>query len=185
MGRRLLVSGIRQLPKIQTGNPDIDRALALHVDTLNPILRGLPLPGGFKWVEVPGLNGAPSTFALQYGGGSVATFTSAGQLVQPAWIAPTLINSWTNFGGGNPAAGYMKDALGFVHLRGMVGSGTVGAAILTLPVGYRPALSSARFAAVSNAVFGYVSIDNAGNVVLQTGSNVWVQLDGITFDTRS
>lgn len=32
----------RQLPKVLTGDPDIDRALNLHVDILNSVLRSLP-----------------------------------------------------------------------------------------------------------------------------------------------
>jgi hypothetical protein len=39
------VSGLKQLAKPQTGIPALDRWAALTVDTLNPILRGIPGPG--------------------------------------------------------------------------------------------------------------------------------------------
>lgn len=52
------------------------------------------------------------------------------------WTAPTWQNSWAGIAGATP--GYFKDALGFVHLRGMMTGGTLNAALFTLPAGYRP-----------------------------------------------
>ena len=45
-----------------------------------------------------------------------------GNIPQQEWVAPTLLNSWVNFGGDYEIAGYMVDSLGFVHLKGVVKS---------------------------------------------------------------
>jgi hypothetical protein len=100
-----------------------------------------------------------------------------------AWTAPTLLNSWVNFGGGTQGAGYFKDASGFVHLRGTVKTGTLAAAIFVLGVGYRPSLLSI-FPATANGAFGEVRVDSSGNVALNSGSTTYLALDGIVFDTR-
>ncbi len=104
---------------------------------------------------------------------------------QQAWIAPTLTNSWANFDAANYSpAGYFKDTLGIVHLRGAVKSGTIGQAIFTLPVGYRPpkiewhpAISSSP----STLTLSLVTVSSDGQVIASAGANTWFSLDGITF----
>lgn len=60
-------------------------------------------------------------------------------LTATAWVAPTLLGSWTNLGGvGIATAGYLKDPLGFVHFKGLVVGGANGSVVFTLPVGFRP-----------------------------------------------
>ena len=174
---------IVQLPKARTGIAEVDRHLALITDKLNPVLRTLALPGGFKWVEIPGQNGGPSTFALQYGGTTVATFTSAGQIVQPAWTPMTLAGTWATDGLLPPA--YFRDSLGFVHLRGNVSSG-IADLITTLPVGYRPS-ARAIFATDHFGTYGRVNVFSDGTVTSDIGTNphTSVALEGVTFDTRS
>ena len=63
---------------------------------------------------------------------------------QQAWQAPTLLNSWVNYAGTFATVGYMKDTLGFVHLKGVIKTGTttIGTVLFTLPAGYRPAEDS-------------------------------------------
>ncbi|NOV28012.1 hypothetical protein E5S69_31495 [Cupriavidus necator] len=97
-----------------------------------------------------------------------------------AWIAPTLLNSWVNFGGGFNNAGYYKDLSGVVHLRGMVKSGVIGNAVFNLPAGYRPA-NEELFVAISNGALGRVDIYPSGDVGATSGSNSWLSLDGMTF----
>ena len=99
---------------------------------------------------------------------------------QEAWIAPVLLNSWANFGGGCNPAGYFKDSLGMVHLQGMIKGGTVTNPAFVLPVGYRPAYLEA-FATVSNALFGYFVVLADGTVRPDSGSNLSFSLDGTTF----
>jgi hypothetical protein len=52
---------------------------------------------------------------------------------------PPFQNGWQNFGSGYSEAGFFKDALGVVHLKGTIYGGTNGTTAFTLPEGYRPA----------------------------------------------
>jgi hypothetical protein len=108
--------------------------------------------------------------------------TAAKIETQEAWIAPTLLNSWVNYDGGSTynIAGYMKDSLGFVHLRGMVKSGTDESIIFTLPAGYRPEYRELRVI-ISADLVGRCDITTAGSVDLSISTNTWVSLDGIIF----
>lgn len=107
-------------------------------------------------------------------------YSGAPKAIQ-AWQNVTFSGAWGNYGGGNSNVQYIKDSLGFVHLRG-VASGVAGppSDILTFPAGYRP-LSTLTFAITSNGAFGYVTISSAGVVTLRAGSTVWASLEGITF----
>lgn len=89
-------------------------------------------------------------------------------------------NSWANFGAGPNVAGYTKDALGWVHLRGAIASGTIGTSAFTLPAGYRPNAKYA-FATLSNGAFGAVVVDVDGTVTPFVGSNVYMYLDVVHF----
>lgn len=101
---------------------------------------------------------------------------------QENWIAVTFQNSWVNYASGFQTAAYMKDSLGFVHLRGLIKSGTIPAAAFTLPAGYRPSTANLLFSVLSNSAAGRVDINTSGTVNIQApSSNVWVSLQGITF----
>lgn len=96
---------------------------------------------------------------------------------------PAFLNSWVNHTVGTyTACGFRKDADGFVHLQGLIKSGTVGDGTppFQLPVGYRP-LYSIHMAIASNSLFGNIRISNDGNVRIQLGNNGWVSFDGIIF----
>lgn len=101
-----------------------------------------------------------------------------------AFTAPTLTNSWVNFGGGTLAdAGYLLFG-GVVHLRGTIKSGTIGLSAFTLPTGYRPS-KRLVFAAISNDALGRLDVNADGTVVpggaSSVGSNTYFSLDGIFF----
>lgn len=98
-----------------------------------------------------------------------------------AWIAPTLTSSWANYHADYNSAGYWKDALGFVHLKGLLNLGTIGASMFTLPTGYRPAKRELFIAATSSNSYGRCDVLADGTVVPVAGSNSWFSLDGITF----
>ncbi len=126
--------------------------------------------------------------------------------MQDAWIAvlrpflksvPTLAISWVNVGSsGAPAfqnnwvnfdttrtAGFSKDSLGWVRLRGLVKSGTVSTTVFTLPSGFRPKRNM-TFVGDSNNAYQTVSVNLNGNVIQGTSagvSNAWQFLDGIHF----
>jgi hypothetical protein len=114
--------------------------------------------GGTDWVDAP----------------------SGGTPVVEAWQTPTFTNSWANFGGGYNPAGYFKDNSGVVHLRGLVRSSVLGAAIFTLPNTHRPP-GRAIFSVMSNNLAARVDVLNNGQVVPVSGSSAWISLEGITF----
>lgn len=105
---------------------------------------------------------------------------SKADIAQESWIAPTLLNSWVDFGGGYETAGYMIDTLGFVHLKGIVKSGTSVTAIFNLPLGYRPS-ERPILSTYSNDAFAAIDITTGGDVRLVTGSNASLSLSGISF----
>ena len=71
------------------------------------------------------------------GGGHALSNVS---LPQPEWVELAMQNGWVAYSGWNPAPAAAKDAMGFVHLRGAMKSGTYtgGTILFTLPVGMRP-----------------------------------------------
>lgn len=104
-----------------------------------------------------------------------------GQIID-YWRPATLENGWVSYGTSWYGASYYKDIDGFVHLRGLIKSGTLGATALTLPVGYRTGLGSTNnihSAGVANNAFAYAYIQGSGAVILH-GSNVWWELGSIT-----
>lgn len=89
------------------------------------------------------------------------------------WRNVTFQNSWQNYGGQFETCQYMKDAEGFVHLKGLVKSGSLSAPAFTLPVGYRPP-AYIHAASLSNGVVGGVRVEANGNVTLgNPGSSTW------------
>ncbi|MBU8733430.1 phage tail protein [Cytobacillus oceanisediminis] len=97
------------------------------------------------------------------------------------WIAPTLLNGVSNYGGGYETAAYYKDALGHVHLRGFLTGSADGKHIFTLPAGYRPGALK-TFSTWSNSSVGTsrISIATDGKVTATVSGN-WLSLDGIYF----
>jgi hypothetical protein len=103
-------------------------------------------------------------------------------LTGTAWIAATLGNGWVNVGG-YATAGYMKDPLGFVHLKGVIGTGASGTTAFTLPAGYRPGASGLHSGGGINvtaptAVVVYIGSDGTVSPYYSAGSS---GLSGITF----
>jgi hypothetical protein len=90
---------------------------------------------------------------------------------------PAFQNGWANFD--TRVARFYKRGER-VYLAGVVKSGTIGTAIFTLPVGYRPDLGSA-FAIDSNGAFGVIDVLTNGNVQLTIGNNAYAFLDGLSF----
>lgn len=134
----------------------------------------------------PGSAGRPgdqglALFMLQDGENNGPDMVMVPQSGQPeAYIAPALLNSWVNFGGGFSTAGYYKDSVGVVHLTGMIMSGVLGAAAFTLPPGYCPQ-NKELIAAISNGSTGRLDVMTNGDVVPTSGFNTWFSLCGIAF----
>lgn len=112
------------------------------------------------------------------------TFSTPPVISGITWTAPTLLNSWANYGSGYSPAGYYKDPAGRVFIRGMLASGSSASAVMfTLPVGFRPAFEMI-FATVALDAFCEIRIDTSGNVFANTGGSTnFTALDGISFAT--
>lgn len=92
----------------------------------------------------------------------------------------------------HPPAGYMKDSLGFVHIRGTVNNGALGNAIATLPVGYRIAAGYSLFSTTADTTgvgwgFCLMQVESGGIVVpLYGGGGAGaVNLNGISYKAEN
>lgn len=99
--------------------------------------------------------------------------------IQEGWITPTLLNGWTPFSTELSTCQYMKDQLGFVHLRGLIKNGTADH-LMTLPIGYRPG-KNIYFSTVSNWQFGWGNISGDGVVAVHSYNIEWLSMDNISF----
>lgn len=101
---------------------------------------------------------------------------------QEDWIVPTLLNSWVEYGSVYHGPAYMKDHLGFVHLRGLLKNGSSAtAAMFTLPEGYRPA-ERLMFNQRSSTGSARVDIEADGTVLPGTGASTsYTSISGIYF----
>lgn len=98
------------------------------------------------------------------------------------WIAPTLLNSWVEFGGSAETTAYTRDVMGFGRLKGLIKSGvtTNGITAFLLPVGFRPMLDQ-TFMVASNDQIAFVVVASTGQVLLYGVSNVYVNLANIHY----
>jgi len=117
----------------------------------------------------------------QYGTNIATPISPAGAGCMGVARSLILLNGWVTYNGATPYV--FKDALGTVHIIGIIASGTVTAntVLFTLPdANYYPA-QLIRFAVPSNngsgAVHGEIQIDTSGNVTIQAGGNPYL---GIT-----
>lgn len=93
--------------------------------------------------------------------------------------APSLANSWVNYGAPYVTAGYFIDAFGLVHLQGLIKSGTTtaGTPICNLPSGYRPS-ADMIVVTTSNGAPATINIRTSGNIECGSGvSATWLSLN--------
>jgi hypothetical protein len=107
------------------------------------------------------------------------------ETVVPPEQAATLLNSWTNFGTGNPAWFYKHDER--VYLSGSITGGASaasGSIAFQLPVGYRPTYIC-RMTGMSDSsgtrIACRVVVDTSGNVILDGYGPTWASIDGLSF----
>lgn len=100
----------------------------------------------------------------------------------PAFITPTLTNSWAAFiDFDNTAPQYRKTANGWVEISGAAQSGTAGQPMFTLPGGYRPPKRMV-FNMRTGTGTAQVDIGPDGEVICFTDlSGTFVALAGIVF----
>lgn len=129
--------------------------------------------------------------------------TLESKVTDSGWIAPTMTNSWVNYGGNYTTLAYRK-INGVVHLRGLIKDGTINAAICTLPAGYRPSgqtvfmqtgsqINETTGAASAGTAHTHsvpinngpyrVDVQSTGvvSVASTTAANTWVSMSGICF----
>jgi hypothetical protein len=98
------------------------------------------------------------------------------------WTAATYQNSWVSFNAGTHyVAEYYKDALGWVHIRGTISTGTTGTVAFTLPVGFRPT-KAMNFPITTSGGHGFMGIATNGEatIVAVTGNaSTFSAIDGI------
>jgi hypothetical protein len=97
-----------------------------------------------------------------------------------AWVAPTFVNSWVNYGGTMATAGYTITQDVMVKLKGTVKNGTAGSTIFTLPAGFRPD-ADMYFPAASGTSVGRVLVTSAGVVQQSNGVTTEFGLDNVFF----
>ena len=105
-----------------------------------------------------------------------------GKFISESWITPTLGSDWVNYDAVNEAvAGYYKDSMGVVHLKGTLKGGLGSSTMWNLPAGYRPS-ERQRFATSINDSFSYVAIYTNGNIIpTAAGGTGRTILNGISF----
>jgi hypothetical protein len=92
------------------------------------------------------------------------------------------VNGWSNFGGSDQVGMYFKDAMGFVHLTGVITGGSVPSNICTLPSGkglWPNALIG--FSCLANNAPGGFTVSAAGVIAATSGSGTGFGLDGATW----
>jgi hypothetical protein len=102
----------------------------------------------------------------------------------PSYTNAGLQNSWTNFGFGSAAAGYYKDPLGLVHLRGVIQGGTSDTVAFTLPLGLRPTHNLFVAVGAGGPEGGLAQVASTGTVTVSCesgGTGCIIGLDGVTF----
>ncbi len=93
----------------------------------------------------------------------------ADDLDDSGWTAPTLLNSWANFGAPYQTARYRRFG-GVVYIQGEVKTGANGTVIFTLPTGFRPPNDLQVATVLSGGAIGRVDIQADGDVVALTSS---------------
>ncbi len=123
-----------------------------------------------------------SAGVLGVGGSAILTAASV-----TTWTAPTLLNSWANYGGSEQVTQHRKDG-DVVQIDGNIKSGS--GVVFVLPVGSRPPANRSFICPSNNGYdIAYVVIQTSGNVTVASynagGNNSFVSLDGITFSVTA
>jgi hypothetical protein len=107
------------------------------------------------------------------------TLTGTTVITEEGWTAPSLQNSWVDYGSGYQGTRYRKDSNGTRHIEGMIKSGTTtaGTLIFTLPAGWRPAAHLWFSIPVSGGTAADMEIRSDGQVIAGAGwSATWTSI---------
>lgn len=95
---------------------------------------------------------------------------------------PGFANSWVNYNATTHArAAFRKDRYGRVYLKGLVKDGTIGAAIVNLPAGYRPQ-RELHHEVSCNGARGELVVQASGAVLANAGNNTYFSMN-FSFET--
>lgn len=167
-------------PQLYPMGLSVDRALVSNGwpadGTLLTLRGGSAGDGGEVRQELTTIETVPRRFMRT---GVLLTWTQWTELN----TAPTLLNSWTNKGGGYNLTGYMVHSDGFVELYGTLTGGTLGAAMFTLPTNARPAFAHLFVTAggTGSGTAATITVFGDGNVFCSAASNATISLDGVRF----
>jgi hypothetical protein len=92
---------------------------------------------------------------------------------------PGFLNGWTNYGGQFPVARFRRDALGYVHLSGLIRSGSPTTPAFKIPAGYRPS-SYLHIASSGNDAMSTTRADVNGDIY-GGAQTAWHSLDGVVY----
>lgn len=162
------------------GGPDYDRSLYQRLYALfRSIAQGVNAVADATDANASAI--ATNTDDIAANTGAIA---GKANTTQEDWIAATLVNSWVNYGAPFALAAYYKDTLDVVHLRGVVKAGSANSAILTLPIGYRPAHDMV-FSAIDGTGTGIRmdvrAVDGVVGSLYGPVNNSYFSLDTVTF----
>jgi hypothetical protein len=186
---------------------------AVHTPGANPgdvsyqlVYYGKAFSAPSNWILVAVCNGDDGS--LKLGNGATLPPMSSLAAAGDVWEPAPFQNGWTNYGGNFNPGGYYKDALGIVHLRGLIKNQKVideysrhpeivratirvqliqqfvgwdKPPIFQLPGGLRPPHRELRVAIANESIIARVDIDTDGQIRVVAGSIEWLSLDGITF----
>ena len=170
--------------------PDLSTyALKTYVDTETSRAEGVEasLTSSLS-AEVTRARAAEASLLASIGSGSntpgAVTIATENKHFIGAAGEPQFQNGWSNCGSPWKNAAFYKDPFGIVHLEGFISNGTGSSIAFTLPSGYTPAEETAF--ADMGATGGTtectgVRISSNGNVQVDSTSNGFQSLDGITF----
>lgn len=166
--------------------PDVGMDLDSHTRTLKAIKEAVELGQGTPRDQ-------PDTFitiarAVQIGllGQQGSLFVSKKQVFADLILSSPFIvynNGAPLSGFVHSYPGYYIDALGRVFLRGLISNPSPGTVISILPAGYRPQYRS-LFSCIANTgadVAQRVYVDADGGVSVESGTFMFLSLDGISF----
>ncbi len=126
--------------------------------------------------------------------GDLTVSTAGSTIAQEAWTAVSYATGWADYSVSYLGVSYMKDSLGFIHIRGMAKKTSGGTGLVfTLPSGYRPAnrlIFNVQYydLGATAYVHGRVDVLTNGQVTVVNptpGVNDWVSFGAINFDTRA
>lgn len=162
-------------------------------------------PSRFRVVDYQASFRVPASWIFvcgRRGDANSAPYVWGDRREQDYWRAPTLVNSWANYGSGFAVAGYKREN-GRVRFKGLIKSGTTSLPMFTLPVGYRPLethiavgltnviTSGAASAGTAHthgiaAVGVRIDVEPNGDVSMinANAANGYVSIHGIEFDAE-